>query len=77
MDERADERRGFDGGDPARRSRDGDGKQRPRGAGNRPARFAQQNGGRIKPDERGGFDGGDPARRSRDGDGKIAAPWGR
>ena len=26
MDERADERRGFDGGDPARRSRDGDGK---------------------------------------------------
>ena len=26
LDERADERRGFDGGDPARRSRDGDGK---------------------------------------------------
>ena len=26
LDERADERRGFDGGAPARRSRDGDGK---------------------------------------------------
>ena len=54
LDERADERRGFDGGDPARRSRDGDGKiAAPVGPVTGQRDFAQQNGGRIKPDERG------------------------
>ena len=77
LDERADERRDFAGGDPARRSRDGNGKiAAPVGPVTGQRDFAQQNGGRIKPDERRGFDGGDPARRSRDGDGKIAAPVG-
>ena len=77
LDERADERRGFDGGAPARRSRDGDGKiAAPVGPVTGQRGFAQQNGGRIKPDERRDFDGGAPARRSRDGNGKIAAPVG-
>ena len=77
MDERADERRGFDGGDPARRSRDGDGKiAAPVGPVTGQRDFAQQNGGRIKPDERRDFDGGAPARRSRDGNGKTSAPVG-
>ena len=49
-----DERGGFDGGDPARRSRDGDGKiAAPVGPVTGQRDFAQQNGGRIKPDERG------------------------
>ncbi len=77
LDERADERRDFAGGDPARRSRDGDGKiAAPVGPVTGQRGFAQQNGGRIKPDERRDFDGGAPARRSRDGNGKIAAPVG-
>ena len=67
-------RRGFAVGDPARRSRDGNGKiAAPVGPVTGQRDFAQQNGGRIKPDERRGFDGGAPARRSRDGDGKIPA----
>ena len=54
LDERADERRGFDGGAPARRSRDGNGKiAAPVGPVTGQRDFAQQNGGRIKPDERG------------------------
>ena len=54
LDERADERRDFAGGDPARRSRDGNGKiAAPVGPVTGQRDFAQQNGGRIKPDERG------------------------
>ena len=54
LDERADERRDFDGGVPARRSRDGNGKiAAPVGPVTGQRDFAQQNGGRIKPDERG------------------------
>ena len=45
----------FAGGDPARRSRDGNGKKWPAPVGPVTGQrdFAQQNGGRIKPDERG------------------------
>ena len=46
-------RRGFAVGDPARRSRDGNGKiAAPVGPVTGQRDFAQQNGGRIKPDER-------------------------
>ncbi|MFQ8833200.1 MAG: hypothetical protein ACLR7U_10225 [Ruthenibacterium lactatiformans] len=44
--------RGFAVGDPARRSRDGNGKKRPLWAGNRPCGFAERNGGRFKADKR-------------------------
>ena len=47
LDERADERRDFAGGDPARRSRDGDGKRAVRGGEAMAAkRTTEQGGGR-------------------------------
>ena len=53
MEPNGDKRRGFAVGDPARRSRDGDGKiAAPVGPVTGQRDFAQQNGGRIKPDER-------------------------
>ena len=81
LDERADERRDFDGGVPARRSRDGNGKiAAPVGPMTGQRGFAA---GEMEPngDKRRGFAVGDPARRSRDGTAKgrcgVAKPWPR